>query len=200
MNLKLLVEGGAMKPGPAVSQKLGPAGVNINEIISKVNEATVNFAGMQVPVEIIVDMGTKKFEVNVFSPPISGLIKKEAGIKKASGRQAQIKVANLSIEQIIKIANTKLPNLLCKDLQAAVKITLGSCVSLGILIENKSPKEVMKDVEAGKYNKEISSVLIETPEEKKKELEVYFKNLKEKQDLILKKEAETEASVETKEE
>jgi len=198
MNLKLLVDGGAMKPGPAVSQKLGPAGVNINEVISSVNEATANFKGMQVPVEVVVDLGTKKFEVNVFSPPISGLIKKEAGIQKASGRQSQIKAANLSIEQIIKIANTKLPNLLCKDLRAAVKITVGSCVSLGILIENNPAKQVMKDIESGKYDKEISSVLIETPEEKKKELDAYFKKLKAKQDLILKKEAETEATKEKK--
>jgi len=198
MNLKLLVDGGAMKPGPAVSQKLGPAGVNINEVISKVNEATANFKGMQVPVEVVVDLGTKKFEINVFSPPISGLIKKEAGIQKASGRQSQIKAANLSIEQIIKIANTKLPNLLCKDLRAAVKITVGSCVSLGILIENNPAKQVMKDIESGKYDKEISSVLIETPEEKKKELDAYFKKLKAKQDLILKKEAETEATKEKK--
>ena len=198
MNLKLLVDGGAMKPGPAVSQKLGPAGVNINEVISKVNEATANFKGMQVPVEVVVDLGTKKFEINVFSPPISGLIKKEAGIQKASGRQSQIKAANLSIEQIIKIANTKLPNLLCKDLRAAVKITVGSCVSLGILIENNPAKQVMKDIESGKYDKEISSVLIETPEEKKKELDAYFKDLKAKQDLILKKEAEAEATKEKK--
>jgi len=198
MNLKLLVDGGAMKPGPAVSQKLGPAGVNINEVISSVNEATANFKGMQVPVEVVVDLGTKKFEVNVFSPPISGLIKKEAGIQKASGRQSQIKAANLSIEQIIKIANTKLPNLLCKDLRAAVKITVGSCVSLGILIENNPAKQVMKDIESGKYDKEISSVLIETPEEKKKELDAYFKDLNAKQDLILKKEAEAEATKEKK--
>lgn len=198
MNLKLLVDGGAMKPGPAVSQKLGPAGVNINEVISKVNEATSNFKGMQVPVEVVVDANTKKFEVNVFSPPISGLIKKEAGIQKGSGRQSQIRAANLSIEQIIKIADTKLPNLLCKDLRAAVKITLGSCASLGILIENKPAKEVIKDVDSGKYDKEISEKITETPEEKKKELENYFKEIKAKQDLILKKEAETEASKENK--
>ncbi len=80
MNVKLLVDGGAMKPGPALSQKLGPAGVPINDVIAKVNEATASFKGMQVPVELEIDLNTKTFEVEVFSPPISGLIKREAGI------------------------------------------------------------------------------------------------------------------------
>jgi len=69
MNIKLLVEGGAMKPGPALSQKLGPAGIPINKVIEKVNSVTASFKGMQVPVEIEVDLGNKTFEVQVFSPP-----------------------------------------------------------------------------------------------------------------------------------
>lgn len=177
MNVKLLVDGGEMKPGPAVSQKLGPAGININQVISKINEATSAFKGMQVPVEIIVDTGKKTFEVEVFSPPISGMLKKEAGITVGSGLQAKINSANLSIEQIINVANSKLPNLLCKDLKAAVKITLGSCVSLGMLVENKSPVDVIREVETGKYDKEISGIKTQTSPEKKAELDDYFKPL-----------------------
>lgn len=177
MNIKLLVDGGAMKPGPAVSQKLGPLGININEVISKVNEATEGFKGMQVPVEVIVDSAKKTFEVEVFSPPISGMLKKEAGIQKGSGIQSKINSANLSIEQVIKVANSKLPNLLCNDLKAAVKTTIGSCVSLGMLIENKPAVEVAQDVESGVYDKEISEVKTETSPEKKAELDNYFKPL-----------------------
>ena len=194
MNVKLLVDGGAMKPGPAVSQKLGPAGININEVISKVNEATANFKGMQVPVEITVDTGSKTFEVEVFSPPISGLLKKEAGIQKGSGKQKEFKSANLSIEQIIKVANTKLPGLLCKDLRAAVKITVGSCVSLGILIESKPALEVQEEINDEVYDEQINNAITETPEEKKKELDSYFREIKAKQDVILKKAAEAEAA------
>ena len=76
MQIKLLVEGGSMKPGPALSQKLGPAGINVNEVITKVNEATKNFKGLKVPVELEVDLSTKDIEVNVFSPPVSELLKK----------------------------------------------------------------------------------------------------------------------------
>ena len=79
MQIKLLVEGGSMKPGPALSQKLGPLGININQVIQKVNEATKDFNGMKVPVSLEVDTSTKEFDVNVFSPPVSELIKKELG-------------------------------------------------------------------------------------------------------------------------
>ena len=186
MQIKILAEGGAMKPGPALSQKLGPAGININEVISKINEATSNFKGMKVPVELEVNMSTKEFEINVFSPPISELIKKELGIAKGSGAQDTVKVANASIEQIIKVAKTKLQNLLCKDLKAAVKITIGSCVSLGVLVENKNAKEIEQEIDEGKYDEQINGEITETPEEKKKELSSYFSKLKAEQDKKLK--------------
>jgi len=152
MIIKILAEGGAMKPGPALSQKLGPVGININEVIKKVNEATKNFNGLKVPVELDVDAATKAFEVKVFSPPVSELLKSELKITKGSGIQKKMQVANASIEQIISVAKTKLGNLLANDLKAAVKAVVGTCVSLGVLIENKSAVEVAQEVEAGKYD------------------------------------------------
>ena len=200
MNIKLLVDGGAMKPGPAVAQKLGPAGIPVNKVIEEVNQATQEFKGMQVPVEITVDTGAKTFEVQVFSPPISGLLKKEAGVEKGSGVQAKMQVANLSIEQIIKVAKAKMGNLLCNNLKTAVKTTVGSCTSLGILVENKSASQVGEDIDAGMYDKEIEAESTETPEEKKKELDAYFKPLKAEQDKQIKLEnkGEEETSEEKK--
>lgn len=196
MNVKLLVDGGAMKPGPALSQKLGPAGINIGDVISKVNEATEGFKGMQVPVEITVDLSDKSFEVEVFSPPISGLLKKEAGVEKGSGKQEKYQVANLSIEQIIKVAKSKMSGLLCNNLKTAVKTTVGSCTSLGILVENKSPIEVGEEIDEGKYDKEIEAELTETPEEKKKEMHDYFAPIKAAQEKQMK--AEMAAAEEAK--
>jgi large subunit ribosomal protein L11 len=188
MQIKLLAEGGAMKPGPALSQKLGPAGIPINQVIQKVNEATEDFKGLKVPVELDIDVKTKKFEVKIFSPPVSELLKKELGIAKGSGEQIKTKIANASIEQIISVAKTKMQNLLCKDLKSAVKVVTGTCVTLGILIENKPAKEVEKEIESGKYDKEISQIKTETSSEKKKILEEYFKEVLKKQELILKQE------------
>lgn len=188
MIIKLLAEGGAMKPGPALSQKLGPAGIPINQVIQKVNDATSDFEGLKVPVELDIDLKTKKFEVKIFSPPVSGLLKKELGLAKGSGEQIKTKVANASIEQIILIAKTKMQNLLCKDLKTAVKVVVGTCVSLGILVENRPAKEVEREIEAGKYDKEIAQVKTDTSPEKKKQLNDFFKEVQKKQELILKQE------------
>jgi len=186
MQVKLLVEGGSMKPGPALSQKLGPAGINVNSVIQKVNEATKEFSGMKVPVELNVNTSTKTFDIKIFSPPVSELLKKELGLDKGSGKQKEIKIANASIEQIIKVAKTKMQNLLCNDLKTATKTIAGSCVSLGILIENKLPQEVEKEIDEGKYDKEIKSEKTETSEEKKKKLKEFYLDVKQKQDQKIK--------------
>jgi large subunit ribosomal protein L11 len=198
MQIKLLVEGGAMEPGPALSQKLGPAGIPINQVIQKVNEATKDFKGLKVPVELDVDLKTKKFDIHIFSPPVSGLLKKELGISKGSGEQNKIQVANASIEQIILVAKTKMQNLLCKDLKTAVKVVVGTCGTLGILIENKSAKEIEAEIEEGKYDEEIFQEKTETSPEKKKELSNYFKEIQRKQDIILKQEQAAKAAEEEK--
>ncbi len=186
MKINLLVEGGNMKPGPTLSQKLGPIGVNIGQVISKVNEATKGFAGMKVPVEVDVDPSSKEISVQVFSPPVSELLKRELGIEKGSGMQNKIKVQNISIEQIISIAKRKMPDLLCKDLKAAVKTVVGTCVSLGILVESKPAKEVEEEIEQGKYDKEINEERTEPSEEKKAKLQQHFTKIKEEQDKFLK--------------
>lgn len=188
MIIKILAEGGEMKPGPALSQKLGPIGINVGQVIQKVNDATKDFKGMKVPVELNIDSLTKEFSVNIFSPPVSELLKKELGIEKGSGMQKKIQTANASIEQIISVAKTKLPNMLCKDLRAAVKTVVGSCVSLGILIENKSAFEFEKEIDNGKYDKEISEEKTETSEEKRKSLDEYFSKIKAEQDRLIKQE------------
>jgi len=188
MQVKLLVDGGSMKPGPALSQKLGPLGIPINLVITKVNEATKSFDGIQVPVELSIDPSTREFEVKVFSPPVSGLLKRELKIEKGSGVQKKIKVGNASIEQIISLANTKSPNLLCKDFKSAVKTIVGTCVSLGILIENKSAVEIEKEIDEGKYDDEINAMKTDTSPDKKKKLDEYFANIKKEQDKILQQE------------
>ena len=200
MIIKLLVDGGDMKPGPALSQKLGPLGINIGDIISKINDATKDMQGLKVPVEVDVNPSTKEFNVQVFSPPVSELLKKELGIEKGSGEQNKIQVANASIEQIISVAKTKLQNLLSKDLKSAVKTVVGTCVSLGILIENKSAIEIEKEIDEGKFDKEIQEEKTEASEEKKEELKEHFEEVKKEQEKIIQQEkAAKEAEAEKEE-
>ena len=198
MQIKLLVDGGAMKPGPALSQKLGPVGIPINQVIQKVNDATKSFAGIQVPVELNVDASTREFEVKVFSPPVSGLLKKELGIEKGSGAQKKLKVGNISIEQIIALAQTKSPNLLCKDLKSSVKTIVGTCASLGILVEDKPATEVEQEIIDGKYDKEINSCKTDVSPEKKKRLAEFFAKIKKDQEKIMQQEQAAKAAEETK--
>ena len=202
MQIKLLIEGGNLTPNPGLSQKLGPIGLNLNQVIQKVNESTNEFKGLKVPVELDIDPSTKEFEVKVFSPPVSELLKKELGVEKGSGAQIKLQVANASIEQIISVAKTKLPNMLSRDLKSAVKTIVGTCVSLGILIENKPALEIEQEIKEGKYDKEIQGEMTETSDEKKEKLSEFFSELKAKQDLILRQEQaakEAESAKETEE-
>jgi len=196
MQIKLLIEGGSMAPGPALSQKIGPLGLNMGEIIKKVNDATKDFKGLKVPVELEVD-SSNQIKVKVFSPPVSELLKKELGIEKGSGEQLKIQAANASIEQIISIAKTKLPNLLCNDLKSAVKIILGTCVSLGILVENKPAVEIVRLIDEGKYDKEINDEKTETSLEKKAKLDAYFNEIHTKQEKEVEREKAEREEAET---
>jgi large subunit ribosomal protein L11 len=188
MIIKLLVEGGEMKPGPAVAQQLGPMGINMGQVISEVNKATSDFKGMKVPVELNIDKKTKKFTVKTSSPPTSELIKKELKLEKGSNDHKQVQVGNASIEDIIKIAKIKYSNMLEKNFKNAVKSILGTCASVGIFVENENPNELIKEVEKGKFDKEIEQQKTETSSEKRKKLNEFFKKIKDAQEAKLKQE------------
>jgi len=194
MIVKLIVDGGDMKPGPAVAQQIGPLGINLGKVIADVNAATLGFKGTKVPVEIDVDTKTKNYRIKVFSPPVAELIKKELGLEKGSGSAGNYKVGNIALERIIDIAKTKHSNLLAKDLKSAVKLIVGTCVSLGILIDNKLAKDIEKDVDSGVYDKEIKNEITTVSEEKKKQLAEFYVTVKEKQDKEQKALAEAKAA------
>jgi large subunit ribosomal protein L11 len=193
MIIKLLIDGGDMKPGPAVAQQLGPMGINLGKVISDVNEATKEFKGMKVPVELDVDEKTKEFEVRTSSPPTSELLKKELGLDKGTADHKNVKMGNASIETIIKVTKVKYSNMLEKEFKSAVKSVLGTCSSIGILVENKEPNELIRDVEEGKFDKEINEKKTEADEDKKAKLKEYFDEIKSEQDTKLaEKKAEEE--------
>src|SRR3989344_497892 len=148
----IIVEGGKATAGATMGKAFGPLKVNVQDILKIINEKTAAFKGVKVPVKVVVDTETKEFEVEVGSPPVSELIKKELGLEKGSGTPNKNKIANLSIEQVIKIALMKKDSMLDKSLKSAVKSVIGSCNSLGCLIESKTSKEVNKDIEQGKYD------------------------------------------------
>jgi len=188
MIIKLLIEGGDMKPSPAIAQQLGPMGVNMGKVISTVNDQTKHFKGMKIPVELDVNEKTKDFTIKTSSPPTSELIKKELNLEKGSNDHKLIKVGNASIEDIIKIALIKHSDMLEKEFKTAVKSILGTCASVGILVENKNPNELIVDLVEGKFDKEIAAKRTETPTEKRKELNDHFNKLKAEQEARVERE------------
>jgi len=148
----LLVSGGQATAGPPLGPALGPLGVNVLEIVNKINELTKDYAGMKVPVKVKVDPETKEFEVTVGTPTTSALIVRELKIEKGSGTPNTEKVGNLTMEQVVRISKLKRPEFLAKTLKAAAKEVLGSCVSMGVTVEGKDPREVQKEIDEDTYD------------------------------------------------
>jgi large subunit ribosomal protein L11 len=175
--IKVLIEGGKATAAPPLGPALGPMGVNIGEVVAKINEKTKEFKGMQVPVEVIIDKSTKQFEIEIGTPPASALLKKEAGIEKGSGNPKEDKVADVLIEQIIKVAKMKESKLLGKTLKERVKEIIGTCNSMGILVEGKPARDTIQLVNEGKFDKEIKEEKTQLSAEEMKNLETEKKKL-----------------------
>jgi len=154
--VELLVSGGQVTAGPPLGPALGPLGVNVLAIVNKINELTKDYSGMKVPVKVLVDPETKAFEVSIGTPTASALIVSELKIEKGSGTPKTQKVGDLTVEQVIRIAKIKRPELLAKTLKAAAKEVLGGCVSMGVTVQGKDPREVQKEIDEGKYDELLS--------------------------------------------
>lgn len=154
--VEVLVEGGKATPGQPLGPALGPLGVNIPKIVAEINNKTKAFNGMKVPVKIIIDSKTKDFEIKVGTPPTTSLITKELGIEKGSGSSKAVKVGNLTMDQVVKIAQMKADSLMGKDLKNQVLEIIGTCTSMGVTIEGKDSKAIRADILAGNYDQHFA--------------------------------------------
>ena len=155
------MDAGKAAAGPTTAPRISAYKLNIGEIFKQINEKTKEYSGMKVPVKLVIDKKEHTFEIVVGTPPVSSLIKKEAGIElakiteeeKTAGKTV---TGNLTFEQVVKIAKMKQDELLAKDLKAAVKLVVGAANSLtGMQIEGKRPKEVIKEINEGKFDDKI---------------------------------------------
>ncbi len=178
--INALVEAGSVSAGPPLGPQLGPLGVDIGSVVNRINEKTKDFEGMEIPVTVKVDEETKEFEIEVGTPPTAAMIREEAGLDSLSPHPKEEKVADLFIEQCIKIAKSKLPDLNCSDIKPAVKQVVGACVSSGVLVEDKDPKEVLVEIDEGVYDEEIENEKTELTEEEKEEIRKKREELQEK--------------------
>ena len=132
--IKLQIQAGSATPAPPVGPALGQHGVNIMEFVKAYNDATADMRGNVVPVEITV-YEDRSFSFITKTPPAAELIKKAAGISKASGEPHKTKVGSLTKDQIKEIAETKMPDLNAHDIDAAMKIIAGTARQMGVETE-----------------------------------------------------------------
>jgi large subunit ribosomal protein L11 len=128
--VKMELPGGEAKPGP----KLASAGVVMPKFCTDFNAKTADRKGQIIPV-IITAFEDKSFEFIIKTSPVSGLIRKAAGIEKGSANAKTTKVGKLTRAKLKEIAEYKLPDLNCYDLEAAMKIIEGSARNMGVTIE-----------------------------------------------------------------
>ncbi len=148
--VEVLVEGGKASAGPPLGPALGPLGLNVMDVVKKINEVTKDFQGMKVPVKIIVDPATKNYELKVGTPPASALIMKRAGIEKGAGDTTNA-AGNITMKDVVEIAKMKKDDLLGGSLKAKAKEIIGTCVSMGVTIEGMHGKEAIKKIEEGEF-------------------------------------------------
>ena len=151
-DISALVTGGEASAGPPLGPALGPIGVNIMEVINAINEETKEFKGMKIPVTVSVDSDTKKWEIKVGIPSAAALLLKEAGIQKGSATSGSEWIGDITADIITKVAKIKLESSYASSLKSVAKEIVGTCVSLGIKIEGKTPKEFTAEINEDKWD------------------------------------------------
>ena len=131
--IKLQLPAGKATPQPPVGPALGQYGVNIGPFTKDFNERTKNDMGLMIPVVITV-YSDRSFTFITKTPPAALLIKKACGIDTASGVPQRDKVATISKEDVRKIAEQKMPDLNCSDIDAAMSMIAGTCRSMGVIV------------------------------------------------------------------
>ncbi len=148
--ISVMVDGGKANAGP-LGPALGPTGINIGDVVGKINEKTAEFDGMQVPVEIIID-DKKGFEIKVGTPPATALIKDKLGIKSGSGNPKKDFVADLDIKTAISIAKMKFDDLQGANLKNKTREIAGTCTSMGVTFMGEDARKAKKRFDKGEFD------------------------------------------------
>jgi len=136
--IKLQVRGGAANPSPPVGPALGAKGVNIMEFCKQFNARTQDKAGKVLPVAITV-YADKSFDFVIKTPPAAVQLMEAAKVKKGSSESNRIKVAKVTWDQVRAIAEDKMPDLNCFEVESAMKMVAGTARSMGITVTGKFP-------------------------------------------------------------
>ncbi len=177
--IKLQIPAGKATPAPPVGTVLGPAGINLGEFCTKFNDASKDKMGDILPVEITV-YSDRTFDFVLKTPPAPFLIKKFAKIQKGSAKGANEVVATLTLDDIRKIAEIKMPDLNAYDIEAAMKSIEGTARNMGVAVKGVNDAELAEqqkeaaaaEIEAAKREAELEEMEAEAKEEHSAEVEV----------------------------
>jgi large subunit ribosomal protein L11 len=162
--IKVIVKGGKASAAPPLGPSLAAMKMNTQDVINAINEKTKDLDGMEVPVTVDVEPSTKQFKISVGTPSLAALIRKELKVKKLSKapfnvyEKEEVKEEfkeSIKFEQVVKIAKMKMDDMKTDDLRNAVKQTVAFCVSAGVYVEGKRPKEILKEIDEGKWDSKI---------------------------------------------
>jgi len=145
VEVSVLVEGGKAAAGATLGSALGPLGVNVGQVVAKINEETRQFAGMRVPVIIRVDPNTRAFTLVVGRPPVAALLLKEAKKEKGSGKPKTETVGDVSLDAVRRIAEAKGDDLEGRTKEEQANQVIGTCVSLGLTVDGQDPRLLLKE-------------------------------------------------------
>lgn len=148
--IDVMVDGGKANAGP-LGPALGPTGINIGDVVAKINEKTAEFNGMQVPVKIEID-DKKNFNISVGTPPAQALIKEKCGITSGSGNARTTFVADITIDQVKSVARMKWDDLQGASLKTKSNEIVGTCTSMGVTVDGVNPREASKLIRAGEWD------------------------------------------------
>jgi len=129
--VKLQIAAGKATPAPPVGTALGPHGLNIMDFCKNFNAKTAKDDGLIIPVVVTV-YADRSYSYITKTPPASVLLKKVANLAKGSAEPNKNKVGTVTAQQVEDIAKTKMPDLNCQDLDAAIKTVRGTARSMGI--------------------------------------------------------------------
>ena len=132
--IKLQIPAGNANPAPPVGPALGQHGVNIMDFCKQFNAKTQDQPGMIIPVVITV-YADRSFSFITKTPPAAVLLKKAAGLDRASGEPNKNKVATLTKAQVVEIAEKKMPDLNAANIESATSMVMGTARSMGIVVE-----------------------------------------------------------------
>ncbi|MFX1599305.1 MAG: 50S ribosomal protein L11 [Promethearchaeota archaeon] len=153
--VKALVTGGSASGGPPIGPAVGPTGINIKDVVDEINNQTMIFKGLTVPVRIECNPETKQFEIFIETPSTASLLLKEVGAEKGSSIASEQKIGNLTFDQIQNVVDGKREKFLDKTYKAAVKSVLGTALSVGLTVEGEDPRLIQKRIDNGEYDDRI---------------------------------------------